>query len=219
MLKQHLNATDSVLEIGSGPVGLAKFYHSAFVGCDVAFPYKPRHPMLPVVASAAKLPFGARSFDAVVASDVLEHIPPAHRMSAITEALRVARKLIIFGFPSGSAAFDCDRDLANLYERNRLDRPVWLDEHIAYGFPGDQLFDDFRTQWRVSSFGNESVAFHYWMMKHELSSTWNFGFRSLLALVPRSMERILRHADREPFYRKIVILASREQSAPVPHEV
>jgi hypothetical protein len=213
VLKQHLNATDSVLEIGSGSVGLGKFYQSVFVGCDVVFTFKPRHPMLPIVASAANLPFLDQSFDAVVASDVLEHIPPSHRPAVIKEALRVARKVVIFGFPSGSEAFDCDRNLAALYERNHLEKPPWLDEHISYGFPAEQLFDDFKMHWRVSSFGNESVDFHYWMMKRELSSAWNFGFRSLLALVPRIMERILQRVDREPFYRKIVILSPKEQSS------
>jgi hypothetical protein len=85
-----------VLEIGSGSVGLGKFYQSVFVGCDVVFTFKPRHPMLPIVASAANLPFLDQSFDAVVASDVLEHIPPSHRPAVIKEALRVARKVVIF---------------------------------------------------------------------------------------------------------------------------
>jgi Methyltransferase domain len=214
VLKQHLNATDSVLEIGSGAVGLGKFYHSAFVGCDVAFAVKPRHPMIPVLASAADLPFAGRSFDAVVASDVLEHIPPTHRSSAIKETLRVTRKLAIFGFPSGPEAFNCDQSLADLYDQNHLQRPPWLDEHISYGFPGEELFDDFKTDWSVTSFGNESVGFHYWMMKHELSSTWTFGFRALLAFLPRSLERLLQRTDRQPFYRKIVVLRPKETSSP-----
>ncbi len=36
VLKQHLNGTDSLLEIGSGSVGVGKFYPAAFVGCDVS---------------------------------------------------------------------------------------------------------------------------------------------------------------------------------------
>ena len=41
-------------------------------------------------------------FAAVVASDVLEHVPPQHRLTVVKEALRVTRKVAIFGFPAGS---------------------------------------------------------------------------------------------------------------------
>jgi hypothetical protein len=169
--------------------------------------------MFPVMATAANLPFADRSFDGVIASDVLEHIPPGHRKSAIEEALRVARKLVIFGFPSGNAAFDCDRRLAEVYDRSQSSRPTWLEEHICYGFPGEELFDDSRAKWDVRSFGNESVGFHYWMMNREMSPTWNFGFRFLMAVAPQGVEGFLKRADREPFYRRIVILRPKEQSA------
>jgi len=210
VLKQHLNGTDSVLEIGSGSVGLGKFYQSPFVGCDIFFVIKPQDPMLPVVASAAGLPFVDRCFDAVIASDVLEHIPPVSRKAAITETLRVARKFAIFGFPSGDEAFACDRKLAEVYDQNHLSRPTWLDEHICHGFPREELFSDFMAEWDVSSFGNESVGFHYWMMNREMSPTWNFGFKALLALAPGTVETLLTRVDREPFYRRIVVLSSKD---------
>src|SRR5271155_5182490 len=99
-LKQHsLLSTGSILEIGSGPAGLGTFRKVPFVGCDLSFSWTPEWPMTPVIASATDLPFGDNSFDAVVASDVLEHIPPELRATVISEALRVARKLVIFGFP------------------------------------------------------------------------------------------------------------------------
>jgi SAM-dependent methyltransferase len=214
-LRLHLNRTDSILEVGSGSVGLAKFYDAPFVGCDTVFLFKPIPPMCPVLASAANLPFADRTFDGVIASDVLEHIPPALRKPAIAEILRVTRKLAIFGFPSGNEAFDCDRKLARAYEQRHLDKPPWLDEHISYGFPAVEVFDDFNKDWQVASFGNESVGFHLWMMNREMSPVWNFGFRSFLRLVPGIAERMLQRVDRAPFYRKIVVLRPKQQSTPV----
>lgn len=215
VLKQHLNGTSSVLEIGSGSVGLGKFYRTAFVGCDVSFQFKPKRPMLPVMATAASLPFADRSFDAVVASDVLEHIPPPSRALVIKEALRVTRKVAIFGFPSGPEAFEYDCNLAKVYDRRKLARPVWLDEHIRYGFPEEDLFDGFTAVWDVSSVGNESVGFHFWTMRKEMRQGWEYGFRFLLAIMPGSVERLLMYADRQPFYRRIVVCEKAEPGPPL----
>ncbi|WP_158793432.1 class I SAM-dependent methyltransferase [Granulicella sp. L60] len=57
--------------------------------------------MTPMVGSATSLPVPDKSFDVVLASDMLEHVPPTLRRQVIGEALRVARRLVIFGFPCG----------------------------------------------------------------------------------------------------------------------
>lgn len=206
-LKPRLAETDSLLEVGSGPIGIGKFYRSRFVGCEIKFPYPPKAPMLPVVASATNLPFYDKSFDGVVVSDVLEHVPPDQRKLVIREALRVARKIAIFGFPSGSTAFEYDLKLAEVYDRNRLDRPDWLQEHLQYQpFPTTDLFEELRHEWTVTSFDNENVVFHNWVMRQEMHRLGIRCFQVLLAVLPRPMESLLRRADREPYYRKIVLV-------------
>jgi hypothetical protein len=163
--------------------------------------------MLPVLASAAALPFGDRSFDGVVVSDVLEHVPPDQRMSVIREAIRVARTVAIFGFPSGPKALECDVRLAEAYDRSREERPDWLEEHMRHQpFPTENLFDELRDKWAVTSLDNENVVFHNWVMRREMRRLEAFCFRVLLALVPAVIEYLLRYADREPYYRKIVVV-------------
>jgi hypothetical protein len=207
VLKPQLSETDSLLEVGSGSIGIGKFYHAPFVGCDVNFLYRPKAPMRPVVASATSLPFDDRSFDGVVVSDVLEHVTPNQRTFVIREALRVARKIAIFGFPSGSKAFEYDLKLARVYDRSRQDRPVWLQEHLQHQpFPTEDLFAEFRHEWTVSSFDNENVVFHNWVMRQEMHRLGVYCFHILLAVLPRLMESLLRHSDREPYYRKIVVV-------------
>jgi hypothetical protein len=207
VLKQQLAETDSLLEIGSGPTGIRKFYKAQFIGCDISFPERPKAPMLPVVATATALPFGDQSFDAVVASDVLEHVPPSQRMLVVREALRVVRKVAVFGFPSGHAAVEYDRKLAEAYDRRKKDRPGWLQEHMQYQpFPAVTIFDQLPPEWTVSSFDNENVVFHNWVMRREMRKAWCYCFLILLTALPRLMEQLLRCADRQPYYRKIVVI-------------
>jgi hypothetical protein len=205
-LKRQLAENDSILEIGSGAYGLGEFYFRPFVGCDVSFFTQPRAPMSPVLATATQLPFSDRSFDAIVVSDVLEHVPPDCRMAVIREALRVMRKVAIFGFPQGPQAFEYDRRLAEMYAEQQLEAPVWLQEHMRHPFPTETLFENLPREWDVKSFGNESLNFHYWVMRKEMHRLWNYSFLFLLALIPRVVEYILRRADHEPYYRKIVVI-------------
>ena len=180
VLKPQLSKTDSLLEIGSGSIGIGKFHAAPFVGCDINFPFRPKAPMLPVIAPATSLPFEDKSFDAVVVSDVLEHVPPEQRMPVIREALRVVRKIAIFGFPSGREAFEYDAKLGEAYDRRRRERPAWLQEHMQYQpFPTQDLFDELPQEWTVRSFDNENVAFHNWVMRQEMNRLGFHAFRLL----------------------------------------
>jgi len=206
-LNPHLSETGTLLEVGSGSIGIGKFRRAPFVGCDTNFQYRPKAPMVSVIGSGASLPFGDRSFDAVVASDVLEHVPPDQRMRVVREALRVVRRIAIFGFPSGDKAFEYDVRLAEAYDRRQLDRPVWLQEHLQYQpFPTEGLFEELQKEWTVTSFDNENVAFHNWVMRREMRRLGVYSFMVLLGVLPRLMEYLLKRADREPYYRKIVVL-------------
>ena len=206
VLKRELDESDSILEIGSGPFGIGRFYHVPFVGCDVGFSAKPRAPMSPVMASATELPFKDRSFEAVVVSDVLEHVPPDRRMAVVREAMRVTHKLAIFGFPSGSQAFDCDRKLAETYDRRQKVKPEWLREHMLHQFPTETLFEGLKRDWVITSFGNENVHFHHWIMRKEMYRVWDCCFKILLATLPSIVEFILKRTDQEPYYRRIVVI-------------
>lgn len=206
VLRQHLDRSNSLLEVGTGPVGIGKYLRRPFIGCDVKFDWGPESPMVPAIASAGALPFGDKSFDMVVLSDVLEHVPTEKRIDVVREALRVTREIAVFGFPSGPEALQYDRRLAGDYDCARQKRPVWLDEHLEYPFPTEDLFQDLPAEWAVSNFGNESVAFHYWTMRLEMHRLWVYLFMILLAMLPRTIESLLRRTDREPYYRKIVVV-------------
>jgi hypothetical protein len=163
--------------------------------------------MLPVRCSATQLPFGDSSFEALVASDVLEHIAPEHRLPAIQEALRVTQKLAVFGFPCGAQAHSLDEAFFAFHRTHNLPPPDWLEEHMRYPFPEEDLFNRFQQEWSVECFGNEHLRFHDWVNRRELSGLWNRFFQACLQFAPKLIETCLKALDREPFYRKIFVLA------------
>jgi len=207
VVKEHnLLTSGSILEIGSGPAGLGTFRKVPFVGCDIEFSWTPKWPMTPVVASAADLPFEDGSFDAVVASDVLEHIPTELRSQVIAEALRVARRLVIFGFPCGATAHETDEALRDLYLKKQHRVPVWLDEHMMAPFPEPSLFSH-HPGWTLVQSGNESIAFHAWMTRQEMNRPFVQVTSALRKFAPRILEPLLKLADKPPYYRQIFALS------------
>jgi len=161
--------------------------------------------MTPVVASATELPFGDKSFDAVLASDVLEHIPPKLREKVIQEALRTARQLVIFGFPSGAAAHQSDRELRETYLRRHLEVPEWLEEHMLAPFPEKDLFRNL-PGWEITQFGNENIRFHSWVMRQEFRRSFVRASNAFLRFAPWFLRAALRRSERPPYYRQIFVL-------------
>jgi hypothetical protein len=165
--------------------------------------------MTPTIASATQLPFQDNEFDVVVASDVLEHIPPDLRETVIAESLRVARKLAILGFPCGKAAWESDQSLLAAYVQSKMTPPSWLTEHMEAPFPEPELFEEV-DGWEVQQLGNESIAFHTWMIRREMSPMFVLFSSIGMGIAPYLVEVLLQKADRDPYYRQIFALRKRE---------
>ncbi len=200
-----------VLEIGSGAIGVGEFWRHSFLGCDLTFAEKPRSPMRAVKCSGSLLPFADKSFDAVIASDVMEHVPPQARGQVVSEALRVSRKVVVIAYPSGSAAAAADRDLREQYLKSNKVPPGWLEEHMLHPFPSGELFSNVESGWTLKAVPNESLEFHRSMMKLEMNPALNLIFRGALLLMPNVVEKVLERQDSEPSYRKIFVLTRREE--------
>lgn len=206
-LRKYVGPSDTILEVGSGAYGIGEFWSRTFVGCDVMFDVPPRKPMLPVISSGFGLPFKDDSFNAVIASDVMEHIVPDDRNKVISEILRVTRDVAVFGYPCGPEALAIDHKLRADYQNRGRPVPAWLEEHMLYPFPDANLFSDLPSGWKASVISNESLRFHYWMMRSEMHRPVDHLFRLGLLVMPGLIQSLLLRADKEPAYRKIFIVS------------
>jgi hypothetical protein len=102
-----------------------------------------RPPADVIVSPGDPLPFPDGSYDVVVSTDVLEHVPPDARQAHVTELARVARRRIVLCWPLGSP----EKDAAE----RRLHEELWtelglrldfLDEHLRFGLPREEEVRD-----------------------------------------------------------------------------
>lgn len=129
-------AQRSLLEVGSGPVGLSSVAEARFVGVDVKFDWKPVPAMIPFCYGGTRLPFKDGAFHTVVSMDTLEHIPASARPGFLQELRRVAATQVLVGSPTESAApmQPGDDPVARLAHKLGLE-PEWMHEHDEHGLP------------------------------------------------------------------------------------
>ena len=213
----------TLLDAGSGSLGLSPWLGSAWsviavdtsfddYGASRGFAGRARA----VVADVRQLPFGDRAFDAVVALDLLEHVPAAGRDRALGELRRVTRRRLIVAGPTGETALAADRHLLGVLKRT----PGWLIEHVDQGFPTrEQVTRALERHGTLRLLGNESVASHVRLVRAELSIPGFLAGRLAAIPLARALRangrprrlaagilRRVRGGDREPVYRTIAVL-------------
>lgn len=162
-------SSGSVLEVGSGSRGIARFLPWRVTGCDVTFNEEPLSNLDAIVGSVLDLPFNDNSFDYVVSSDMLEHLSFSDREKAILEMIRVTRQKIIFGVPCGKKSNEYERRLFNLFKRVTGKEHRWLKEHLANGLPEEEELVGYAKNYPINVKGN--VNLYLWFL-NELFNPW-----------------------------------------------
>jgi Methyltransferase domain len=200
-----------VLEVGGAPGPLEAFMPEyTLVVSDVQGKQDGRY----LLADGAALPFPDGSFDVVLALDVLEHVPAAHRGPFLAEARRVAADVVLLSAPFADPELELAEEALNEFIRARFqgDFPT-LDEHADNGLPVlDSTVDSFDASgWAAATLPSGYLP--HWLagmlVHHELLATGVGHLGKLHAYYNLMISPL---DQREPAYRHVVV-ASETRSA------
>ena len=209
----------SILEVGSGGLGIVPYLKMPVTGIDVKFE-PPFHPKLTMeIGKAEKLNFADEFFDVVISSDMLEHLPPDIREKAIFEMIRVAKLGVVIGVPCGDMAVQHDMELRQEYLKIHKKEFPFLSEQVEYGLPDradiityiNRASKKLDKKIKLLVNGNENMRIRKFLMTGWVSPNFlmNIFFRKILLLaVP-----LFRLLERPPYYRQLffVTIENRKQ--------
>ncbi len=163
-----------VLDVGDGAGYLSAFDADLdAVSVDLSPTAEPLAGTVRLAADGTRLPFPDASFDAVVSSDALEHVPPGLRDGFLAELVRVSRELVLlaapFDTPGVAGAEELVRRFVLLVTGSAQEQ---LDEHRDHGLPGvdDTVarFAGLGLQVAVAGAGNLHDWLAMMLLKHQL---------------------------------------------------
>lgn len=212
---KKLGKYSTVLDVGSGGLGIAPYLKRKATGIDLKF-NPPFHENLErIKASANKIPFADDVYDAVVSVDAFEHMNEKERQKAVSEMLRVAKKLVVIAVPSGKLAYLQDKKLSKLYKKKFGKKYKFFEEQLSLGLPEEKEFAEYITisaeklkiDIKLKMLNNENLALREFLMKGWITRNIfaNIFFRKVLLLfIP-----LFTKMNHPPVYRKIFIITKK----------
>jgi hypothetical protein len=110
------------------------------------------------------IPSEDNSYDIVICTDVLEHIPNMERSLFIKEAIRVSRHFVFIGAPFGDKGVDTEELYSNMvYKGQTKSDYIWLKEHRNFRLP--------RKKW-IEELLHKQPDIHFTTFSHTSIRLW-----------------------------------------------
>lgn len=111
-----------------------------------------------MLGDVRSMPFDDRTFDVVVAVDLLARVPAVDRHRAVSEICRVSRRRAVIACPVGEAALAADQHLAERIAARGRRLPGWLAEHLDHGFSEIRTITDAASRFgRSGAWGTRAL--------------------------------------------------------------
>lgn len=202
----------SILEVGSGSLGITPFLKKPIDGLDVDFSGPQTKLLTKIKGSAFDLPMRKNSYDVVISVDTLEHIPKNQREKSIYEMIRASKRLVVIVVPTGKLAELQDQNLEKYFQKVFGEKDQFLEEHVQNGLPqNDEILVGIDKSLRqlskkavISSrpllnLAVRNLLMHTWISKNKyVYYTYMKGY---LLLLP-----ILRFANFGNCYRRMFVI-------------
>jgi SAM-dependent methyltransferase len=205
-----------VLDVGDASGYLSEFDSELRpISLDIEPVPDPLPSAIRLAGDGTSLPFADETFDAVVSSDALEHVPPGHRERFLSELLRVSRDVVVLAAPFDTPGVAGTEAMIRHFVLLATGAPqVQLDEHRDNGLPDLASTEKFLTglNFNVVTAGNGNL--HDWLtmmlIKHQIAP------REALAPLGSGYDLLYNalFAGREqvgPFYRHVIVACRRGQ--------
>jgi len=217
ILKEHLGLPSlRVLDIGGRGGQMRGFLSPSeeVIVLDLRPPeFKQEHY---IVGDITNAPFAKEKFDVVIASDLLEHVKPRSRESALEEMLRISSHYVILGGPFYSPEVARAESLVNeLHLSLRGCEHPWLKEHIENGLPSEE---ELLTYLRNNNIGFQKISTNNilnWLLINFFLQAASFNLmpkKNLDAVFHFYNLNFEQLGDRiEPTYRRIYVVSRKSK--------
>lgn len=114
-----------------------------------------------IQADATDMTFADGTYDVVISTDTLEHIPATHKQAFLDECLRVASQACIIAAPFDTESVNEAEVIVNNFNKKLFGvGQSWLEEHLALGKPSIELFSKTlkRTGFEYDDFGTQNIT-------------------------------------------------------------
>ena len=192
--------------MGSGNIGIVPYLNRNITGLDNYF-YKSEDKRIKIIkGDTAQIPFKDNSFDVVISMDMMEHIKPHVRKKSVQEMLRVTKKYLIIGFPTGRCAHKQDVYVVNLTKKIFGKEDPFAKEHLDFPLPMEKEFLDFlvkkyiRSVKRINNFPIRLRYIVLWLLFN--NQKWKQRTYFILNIFARAISKV--QSDKS--YRKIFFI-------------